>query len=61
MSNDAKREERSGGQGHNTYFCIGFSKIWQDNIYNIFKKFHDSNVITWLRTRMYYHRFQNLG
>ena len=42
-------------------WCIGFSKIWREKIYNIIKKLRDSNGIKWLRTRIYYHRFPNLG
>ena len=61
MKNDAKREKRIGGQERSTYFFIGFSKIWQENIYNIIKKLCDSNGIKWLRTHMSYHRFPNLG
>ena len=38
LSNYAKREMRSGGRENNSYFCIGFSKIWRENIYNIIKK-----------------------
>ena len=33
--NDAKWEKRSVGREHNTYVCIGFSKIWREKIYNI--------------------------
>ena len=40
---------------------IGFSKIWRVNIYNVIKKLRDSNGIKWLRMRMSYHRFPNLG
>ena len=61
MNNDAKRDKRSGGRELSTYFCIGFSKIWRENIYNIIKKICDSNSIKWLCTRMSYHRFSNLG
>ena len=45
MNNDAKRENRSVGQERNTYFCIGFSKIWKEKIYNIIKKIRDSKGI----------------
>ena len=61
MNNDAKRDRRSGGRELSTYFCIGFSKIWRENIYNIIKKLCDSNGIKWLCTRMSYHRLPNLG
>ena len=61
MKKDAKRKKRSGGKEHSTYFCTGFSKIWREKIYNINKKLCDSNGIKWLRTRMFYHRFPNLG
>ena len=61
LINYAKRENISVGQERTTYFCIGFSKIWRENIYNIIKKLRDSNGIKWLRTRMSYHRFPNLG
>ena len=61
MKKDAKREKRSGGRERSTYFCIGFSKIWQEKIYNIIKKLCDSNGIKWLCTWMSYHRFPNLG
>ena len=49
-------ENRSGGQGRITYFCIRFYKILQENIYNIILKRRDSNGIIWLHTRMPYHR-----
>ena len=39
INNDSKRENRSGGWERNTYFCIGFSNIWRENIYNIIKNF----------------------
>ena len=61
LNNYAKREERSGRRERTTYFCIGFSKIWREKIYNIIKKLCDSNGIKWLSTRMSYHRFLNLG
>ena len=61
LSNDAKREKRSGGRERTTYFCIGFSTPWQENIYNIIKKLCDFNGIKWVRTQMSYHRFLNLG
>ena len=61
MKKDAKRKKRSGGRERSTYSCIGFSKIWREKIYNIIKKLRDSNGIKWLRTRMSYHRFPNLG
>ena len=61
LSNNAKREKRSGGRERNTYFCIGFSKIWWEKIYNIIKKLRDYNGIIWLRLRMSYHRSPNLG
>ena len=38
LNKDAKREKRSGGKERSTYFCIGFSKIWRENIYNIIRK-----------------------
>ena len=59
LNNDAKREKRSGGRELSTYLCIGFSKIWQEKIYNIIKKLRYSNGIKWLRTRMSYHRIPN--
>ena len=61
MNNDTKRENRSGRQKCTTYFCIGFSKIWQEKIYNIIKIVCDYNGVKWLRTRMSYHRLPNLG
>ena len=61
LNNDTKREKRSGERERSTYFCIGFSKIWREKIYNIIKKLHDSNGIKWLRTQMSYHRFPYLG
>ena len=61
LKKDAKRENGSRGKEHSMYFCIGFSKIWQKKIYNIIKKLRDSNSIKWLRTRMSYHIFPNLG
>ena len=60
-NNDAKRENKSGGQERSTYFCIGLSKIWRKKIYNIIKKLCDSNSIKWLRTWMSYHRLPKLG
>ena len=39
LSNDAKRENRSGRRGRSGYFCVGFSKIWREKIYNIIKNF----------------------
>ena len=45
LSNDAKREKRSVGQELNTYFCIDFSKIWREKIYNIIKKFVITKVL----------------
>ena len=59
LNKDAKREKRSGGKERSTYFCIGFSKIWQEKIYNIIKKLRDYNRIKWLSTRMSYRRFPN--
>ena len=47
MNNDAEREKRSGGQECSTYFCIEFSKIWREKIYNIIKNLRDSNGIKW--------------
>ena len=35
LNNDAKQEKRSGGRGRIMYFCIGFSNIWREKIYNI--------------------------
>ena len=54
-------ETRRGGLGLITYFCIGFSMICQENIYNTIKTLCDSNGITWVRTRIYHHIFPNLG
>ena len=45
----------------NMVLCAGFYKIWKENIHSIIKKLRESNSINWLRTRMYYHRFPNLG
>ena len=39
MNNDAKREMRSAGGEYTTDFCIRFSKIWQEKIHNIIKRF----------------------
>ena len=39
MNIDAKREKISGVRERNTYFCIGFSKIWREKICNIIKSF----------------------
>ena len=61
LNKDAKREKRSGGKELSTYLCIGFSKICWEKIYNIIKKLCDSNGIKWLRTRMSFPRFPNLG
>ena len=30
---------KGGGRERSTYFCIGFSKIWREKIYNIIKNF----------------------
>ena len=38
MNNGEKREKRSGGRELTMYFCIGFTKIWWEKIYNIIKK-----------------------
>ena len=38
LNKDAKREKISGGKERSTYFCIGFSKIWREKIYNIIRK-----------------------
>ena len=35
INNVAKRERRSGGRERTTYFCVGFSKILREKIYNI--------------------------
>ena len=61
LNNDEKREKISRGQGLSTYFCIGFSKVWQEKIYIIIIKLRDSNGINWLCTPMSYHRLPNLG
>ena len=37
------------------------SKIRQENVYKIIKNLRDSNGIKWLRTRISYHKFPNLG
>ena len=38
LNNDAKRENKSGGQGRSTYFYIVLSNIWKEKIYNIVLK-----------------------
>ena len=41
--------------------CVSFYKIWWENVYNIIIKLFDSNRITWLRNKMSYNGFPNLG
>ena len=60
MNNNANQKNISGGQGNNKYFCMGFSKIKKENIYNIIRKLFESNGIAWLCTRMSYLKFPKL-
>ena len=48
----------------NVHFVLGFSKFWStlpEPMYKTINKIIKTNNLPWLRIRMTYHRFKNLG
>ena len=56
-----KRKRKKGGGSCNAYFCIGFSQLWREKIHSVIKRLQNVHDLKWLRVRMSYHRFPNLG
>ena len=56
-----KRKRKKGGGSLNAYFCIGFSQLWREKIHSLIKRLQNAHVLKWIRVRMSYHRFPNLG
>ena len=56
--NDAEQDNRRA-EGCNTYFCIGFPKIWR-KIHRITKILCCAKCLKWVRIQMTYSRFLNL-
>ena len=55
-----KRKMKRGGK-HNAYFCIGFSQLWREKIHSVIKKLRKYHDLKWLRVRMSYNIFPNIG
>ena len=43
-----------------TWFCIGFSNIWDEPLHKKIKQLKEEYNLTWLRVSMSYHRFPNV-
>ena len=56
-----KRKRKKGRGSHNAYFCIGFSQLWREKIHCVIKILRKAHGLKWLRVRMSYYRFPNLG
>ena len=56
-----KKRKRNRGGRRNAYFCIGLSQLWREKIHSVIKRPQKSHGLTFLRVRMYYPRFHNLG
>ena len=56
-----KPKRKKGGGSRNASFCIGFSQLWQEKIHSVIKILQKAHGLKWLRVRMSYHRFPNLG
>ena len=60
LINESKQENRFSGEC-NTHFWIGFYDIYRENIQIIIQRICGANGLNWLRTKMSYHMFPNLG
>ena len=45
----------------NVYFCVAYSCYFSIAIHRVIDRLKNSFNLTWLRTRMSYHRFNNLA
>ena len=53
-----KKKERD--KKRYTYFCVGYSKIWDKPLHILINELKKEYNLTWLRFRMSYHRFPNV-
>ena len=55
-----KHKIKRGGK-RDTYFCIWLSQLWQEKIHSFIKRLQKHHGLRWIRVRIYYHWFPNLG
>ena len=60
-----KRKERAIAKSkrdkkRTTWFCIGFSNIWDEPLQDMIKNLKEEYKLTWLRVSMSYHKFPNV-
>ena len=57
----SKQDKKKRDSSRTTYFCIGFSQIWEQPIHQRLEELRKKHAISFLRTPMSYHKFSNLG
>jgi hypothetical protein len=56
-----KKAKKARDQERATFFCVGFSRIWDEPLHKELKRLHNEHNLKWLQTAMSYHKFSNLG
>ena len=54
------KEESDRNRRRSTFFCVGYSEIWDKPIHQTIKELKKDFGLAWLRVSMSYHRFTNL-
>ena len=54
------KEESDRNRRRSTFFCVGYSEIWDKPIHQTIKELKKDFGLTWLRVSMSYYRFTNL-
>ena len=48
-------------KNRNVYFCVAFSRYFSTAVHRVIDRLKMSFNLTWLRVRIYYHRYNNLA
>ena len=56
-----KKKKQEQDKARTTWFCIGYSTIWQYPISKRLKRLRDKYKLSWLQNAMSFHKFTNLG
>ena len=56
-----KKTKQERDKARNTWFCIGYSTIWQTPISKRLKRLRDKYKLSWLQNAMSFDKFTNLG
>ena len=54
------KEESDRNRRRSTFFCVGYSEIWDKPIHHTIRELKKDFGLGWLRVSMSYHRFTNL-